>query len=229
LRYFFRYIAGLPEETVAASLVFGSAIHRGLEFYFRQLLEVGAAPSLQDLLAEYRRGWEERDLPIRFTKDEQASTFDPLAERMLTAFVQSDLAQPEGKILAVEETLRGEILPGLPDLLGRVDLILETREELVIRDWKTSRARYSQDQVDGSAAQLLLYGELAQNFAPGKSVRLEFAVLTKTKEVNIERHCFVLEQAPLNRNKRIVERVWQAMLDKHFYPAPSMMNCSGCP
>jgi putative RecB family exonuclease len=229
LRYFFRYIAGLPEQTVAASLVFGSAIHRGLEFYFRQLLEVGTAPALPEMLAEYRLGWGERDLPIRFNKGEQISLFAPLAERMLTAFLQSDLAQPGGRILAVEETLRGEVIPGLPELLGRVDLILETPDELVIRDWKTSRSRYTQDQVDESAAQLLLYGELAQSFAPGKSVRLEFAVLTKTKEVNIDQHIFLLEQQPLDRTKRIVERVWQAIQDQHFYPAPSLMNCAGCP
>ena len=140
LRYFFKYVAGLPEQTVAASLMFGSAIHRGLEFYFRQLLEVGTAPALLELLAEYSLGWEERDLPIRFNKDEQISSFDPLAERMLTAFLQHDLAQPDRRILAVEETLRGEVVPGLPELLGRVDLILETPDELVIRDWKTSRS-----------------------------------------------------------------------------------------
>ena len=28
LRYYFHYIVGLPERTVSASLVFGSAIHR---------------------------------------------------------------------------------------------------------------------------------------------------------------------------------------------------------
>ncbi len=28
LRYFYRYVSGLPEETVSASLVFGGAIHK---------------------------------------------------------------------------------------------------------------------------------------------------------------------------------------------------------
>jgi len=209
--------------------MFGSAIHRGLEFYFRQSLEGGSEPSLAELLHEYRLGWEERDLPIRFRKDEQIGSFDPLAERMLTAFLQNDLAQPRGQILAVEETLRGPVIPGLPELLGRVDLILETPDELIIRDWKTSRSRYTQDQVDESASQLLLYGELAQTFAPGKAIRLELAVLTKTKEVSIDQHSFLLEQVPLIRTKRIVERVWQAIQEEHFYPAPSQMNCMGCP
>lgn len=42
LRFTFRYVLGLPEETVGASLVFGSAVHAALEFHFRELL-VGRA------------------------------------------------------------------------------------------------------------------------------------------------------------------------------------------
>src|SRR5437588_10919614 len=38
LRYYFKYVAGLPEESVAAALVFGSAIHRAIEHHFRALM-----------------------------------------------------------------------------------------------------------------------------------------------------------------------------------------------
>ena len=83
--------------------------------------------------------------------------------------------------------------------------------------------------MDDSAEQLLLYSELARDFAPGKRVRLEFAVLTKTKEVTIDRHTAAAEPAQVGRIKRVVERVWRAIEAEHFYPAPSPMNCSGCP
>lgn len=229
LRYFFRYIAGVPETTVAATLVFGSAIHRALEHHFQNLLEGNAAPSEEKLFAEYRAGWQEHSLPIRFSNDERADSFDELARRMLKAFSRSDLARPAGKILAVEETLRGKLIPGLPDLLGRVDLIMETPSELVIHDWKSARSKYTQEQVDDSAAQLLLYGELAQDFAPGKQLRLQFGVLTKTKEVNIGTHRVELDQAQVDRTKRIIERIWNAIQAGHFYPAPSLTNCPGCP
>src|SRR5687767_6509006 len=144
LRFFFRYIAGLPEETVGASLIFGSAIHLAVEHHFRCLLEGRAAPSDSDLVAEYRKGWSDHSAPIRLGKDEDETVYHALAAKMLKAFAESAVAKPAGKILAVEESLRGEIIPGLPDLLGRVDLIVEEPEELVISDWKTSRARYSQ-------------------------------------------------------------------------------------
>jgi len=44
LRYFFRYVEGLPEETVGSSLVFGGAIHSALEAHFRELLAGNSAP-----------------------------------------------------------------------------------------------------------------------------------------------------------------------------------------
>ena len=115
-----------------------SAIHRAVELHFRRLLEGQAAPSTAELLDEYREGWKDHSAPIRFGKDEDDSSLNSLADKMLTAFSTSDVAKPTGRILAVEESLRGEIVPGLPDLLGRVDLIVEEPDELVI--WIGRRA-----------------------------------------------------------------------------------------
>jgi CRISPR/Cas system-associated exonuclease Cas4 (RecB family) len=83
--------------------------------------------------------------------------------------------------------------------------------------------------VEDSTEQLLLYSELAKDFAPGKRVRLEFAVLTKTKEGVIDSHASHADPMRVERTKRIVERVWRSIEGEHFYPAPSQMNCPGCP
>jgi hypothetical protein len=47
---------------------------------------------------------------------------------------ERSLAPPQGNILGVEETLRERLIPGLPDILGRIDLIAETDEAIVITD-----------------------------------------------------------------------------------------------
>jgi CRISPR/Cas system-associated exonuclease Cas4 (RecB family) len=148
---------------------------------------------------------------------------------MLDAFRQHDLSKAPGKILGVEEELRGTVVPGVPDLLGRVDLIAETPQELVVSDWKTSRSRWTQDQVDDAGEQLVLYSSLASDFAPGKRIRVEFVVLTKTKETNIDRHSLVVQPQQLDRTKRTVERIWRSIEAGHYYPAPSQMSCSSCP
>jgi putative RecB family exonuclease len=229
LRYYFRYVAGLPEEAVSASLVFGAAIHRAVEHHFRELLAGNPPVTLADLVANYQAEWGEREAAgIRVASDGRPA-LDRLAIRMLEAFLASPLSQPVGRILAIEEELRGHVVAGMPDLLGRVDLIAETPEELVISDWKTSRSRWNQGQVDDAAEQLLLYSELAKDFAPGKRVRIEFIVLTKTKEVSIDRHWLRVTPGQIRRTKQMVANVWRVIEAGHFYPAPSPLNCGGCP
>jgi CRISPR/Cas system-associated exonuclease Cas4 (RecB family) len=83
--------------------------------------------------------------------------------------------------------------------------------------------------VQEAAEQLLLYSELASDFAPGKTIRIEFAVLTKTKQVSIERYSSLVDPQRVARTKSMIERVWQAIAAEHFYPAPAPMSCSSCP
>lgn len=230
LRYYFRYVADLPERTVSASLVFGSAIHRAVEHHFNALLAGNEPPSLAGLVDEYDRHWQTVDPEVvRFNKDDDVETLGSLAERMLAAFQVSSLARPEGLILGVEEELRGPVVPGCPDLLGRLDLVIETNDALIVTDFKTSRSRWSQDQVTEASGQLLLYHELTRPLAPQKRLRLQFAVMTKTKEPAVDLYEVPVDAGRIDRTKRIVERVWRAIESETFYPAPSAMNCSGCP
>jgi putative RecB family exonuclease len=140
----------------------------------------------------------------------------------------SELAKPVGTILGVEEELRGPIVPGCPDVLGRIDLIVEEADAVVVTDLKTARSRWSRDQVDESAGQLLLYSALVKSLAPQKRLRLQFAVLTKTKEPAVDLHTVPVDAKQIDRTKRIVEQVWRAIDSKVFFPAPSPMHCPSC-
>lgn len=229
LRYYFKYIVGLPERTVSASLVFGSAVHRAVEHHFNELLAGNEPPSLESLLGEYNRHWQEADpQAVQFGKDDDVESLGRLAERMFGAFQVTSLARPEGRILGVEEELRGNIVAGCPDLLGRIDLLVDTADSLVVTDLKTSRTRWSRDQADDAAGQLLLYHELVRGFTPRKRVRLQFAVLTKTKDPALDLHDVAADTRRIDRTKRIMERVWKAIDSQIFYPAPSPTQCPGC-
>ncbi len=56
LQFYFRYVERLPEKTVSASLVFGSAIHSCLQFFYEQLLAGDPAADVDTLLATRRPG-----------------------------------------------------------------------------------------------------------------------------------------------------------------------------
>jgi CRISPR/Cas system-associated exonuclease Cas4 (RecB family) len=120
------------------------------------------------------------------------------------------------------------LIEGVPDLYGRVDLRTEDADSLVVTDIKTSRGKWSAEQVEDSGEQLLLYSHLASEITPGKKIATRFLVLTKTKEPVIEEH--VREDKPGNVKRTLanVERVWRAVEAGVFYPAPSTMSCSSC-
>ena len=230
LKYYFRYVAGIPETTVSASLVFGGAIHAAVEHHFRELLAGNPPPELPELLHAYETEWASRATErVPCGPHEDRESLDTMSSQMLRAFQRSDAAQPAGRILAVEETLRGPVIAGLPDILGRVDLITETAEAVVIADWKTSRSRWSAAQFEDAAEQLILYTELAHDLSPGKPFQVEFVVITKSAKPVIQRERVPVTPRQVDRVRTVVQRVWSAIDAEHFYPAPSVMACSGCP
>lgn len=231
LRYFFRYVEQLPEETISASLVFGRAIHRAIEFHFRELLAGNESPDLDVLLAEFNEGWDETPTEqITFAKTDTRDSLASLADRVLTAFRASDIAKARGHILGIEEELRGRVIEGAPDLLARLDLLQQDNGTLTITDFKTSKSMWSDDDANAAAAgQLLLYAELARQRFPGLPIRLEFIVFKKAKRVDITRHEVALEATRVARTKTIAQRIWRAISAGNFFPSPSPMNCSTCP
>jgi len=230
LKYYFRYIAQVPEERRSANLVFGGAIHAALEIHFQERLAGNATPTLDALMSAYYREWSEVDLAsVVYSGDDDLGSLSTLAERMLTAFQASSLAQPTGRIIGIEEEVRAAILPDCPDVLGRIDLVLESAEEIRIIDFKTSRCRWSASQVGESAGQLLVYGQLAAIMVDDKPVRLSFAVITKTKTPDIALHDVPFDAQQLARTRGIISRVWQAISGGHFFPNPSALYCPTCP
>ena len=229
LKYKFRYIDGLPEESVSSALVFGTGIHTAVEQHFQAMLSGEGQPDVERLMFAYRSAWLPHDPDaIQFGSTETRASLDALAGKMLTAFLASPAASVQGRVLGVEEEIRGMLVEGVPDLYGRVDLLTEDSDSLLITDIKTSRGRWSPEQVEDSGEQLLLYSHLASEICPGKKVATRFLVLTKTKEPVVEEHVREVEPAAVKRTLAGVERVWRAIESGVFYPAPSTMTCSGC-
>jgi RecB family exonuclease len=155
-----------------------------------------------------------------------------LAGRVLRVFTQSAASDPLGTILGVEEEFRAPVIQGCPDLLGRIDLIVLSDDQLRIVDFKTARARWNDAKIQEHAPQMLLYSELPQPLASeygDHPIQLEWVVLTKTKSVSIDSHVLNPDPHQLARTKTVVRQVWNSIHAGHFYPSPSAMNCSTCP
>ncbi|MEZ6126866.1 MAG: PD-(D/E)XK nuclease family protein [Planctomycetaceae bacterium] len=182
LRYYFRYVAGMEERFISASLVLGGAVHSAAEFHFNEIMIGNSPPAHDTLLDVFWDGWRscQETAEIQFGRNEDLNSIARTADRIIAAFRASETAKPVGKILGVEEELRCELIPGMPEILGRIDLITETEEALTITDLKTARTRWSTERAERSGEQLMLYAALAKELIPDKPVHLEFAVVTKS-------------------------------------------------
>jgi len=230
LRYYFKYVEGLPETFVSTSLVLGGAIHAAVEFHFNQLMSGGDPPDHDTLLGVFWESWNSRGASavIQFGKGEDLDSIGKTADRVLTAFRASEFSQPQGRILGVEEELREPLIAGLPDILGRIDLILAAHEAVKIVDLKTARSRWTADQAERAGEQLVLYAALARDLVPDKPLQLEFAVITKTANPTVESFPVPLSEPRLGRTRQVMRQVWSAIEAGHFYPSPSPMACPGC-
>jgi putative RecB family exonuclease len=230
LRYYFKYVAGLPEATVGSSLVLDEAFHACLQVHFGHLQTEGRPPDLDTLLDVFWTAWHDHDgQTIVFNHGEDLAAVARLAERLVRAFQASDLARPGGVIVGVAEELRGAIVAGCPDLLARIDLLIDTGPALVLTDFRTSRSAWNVDRVEEAAPELLIYHELVKLLAGGRPVRIEFAVVTKTKFPVLTRHEVQIDAHQVERAKVLVQRIWRGIEACYFYPVPSPLNCTHCP
>lgn len=239
LQWKYRYIDGAEPEQISAALVLGSGVHAAIEHHFQQIMEVGALPSLDELLQVFDGSWdkETKDLPVTYPRGQDCETIRSTAERMIEQFMTSPHADPGGEIVGIEESFRVVLADDLPDLMGRIDMVTRQGNELCITDFKTARSMWSPSTAQDNADQLTLYSvgiqDLARTLSEDTTIALRFVVVTKTKEVKIESLPVKADPDRLNRTVLTVRNVVTAM--KHasktgaIYPSPSQFNCATCP
>ncbi|MFL5329197.1 MAG: RecB family exonuclease [Gemmataceae bacterium] len=231
LRFQFRYIHRLPEEMIPSSLLFGSAFHASLEEYFQHFMIHGQSPGLDQLQQVFWDRWHREPASrIAFNRDESVVTVACMVEVMLRAFLASDLAAPTGTIIGIEEEITGSIVPGCPDLLARLDLVIDAGDAMQLIDFKTARRPWNSETVSQSAAQLHLYGQVGRSLADGKPLRLQFAVLTKAKRSpKVSLHTVANDVCAVSETLRMVARTWDAIRSGEFPANPSPIYCPRCP
>ena len=82
--------------------------------------------------------------------------------------------------------------------------------------------------ANDNSEQLLLYADLAGRVLDGRKIRLQYAVVSKTKQPVLEIHKVEFDPERLKRTKAVFREVWNAISTGAIYPAPSQMNCYSC-
>ena len=119
-------------------------------------------PDLDDLEAQFWLEWKDRtedSAEVRFSKRESdTDAVQQLARRMLSSFLESPHRHTDGVIIGIEERMSAKVLEGCRPLLGIVDLVFQSDDRLVVRDYKTAGRKWNQGNAESNAGQ--------QNFVP---------------------------------------------------------------
>jgi len=92
LKYKFRYIDGLPEESVSSALVFGTGIHTAVEQHYQAILSGDPKPDVDALLFSYRSSWLPHDPDaILFGGEERRVVPVDLLEKRAACFYRREV------------------------------------------------------------------------------------------------------------------------------------------
>ena len=229
LKWKLHYMDHVKPAFTPAALAYGIAFHEAVEEGLAGLM-VGTMPPIPDLVAIVEKSLteQETDVPVQYADEGGKSAMIELAGRMLAAW--TTWKRPEARILAVEHQFELSLAPGLPSLVGRIDLVEEHADHILLVDVKTAKSRWSAQQVEEHASQLVLYREAVKTMAAelGKPVKLAFEVITKTKVPTVERYIIDREGEDIDRQVRIAQEVVKAVQAGIFIPQPGWA-CASCP
>lgn len=233
-KWAYTYQWSAPREFSPAALVFGAGLHHALETLHLARLD-GSTPSLEAAWSSYEQTWAEEGAvqPIRFGPEEDRTFYDRMARPLLAQYFEAHLmAWP--RLLAIEESVR-IALPNLDvPMVGRLDLLVEEAQELVLVDFKTSQKPFDGEKLRQGALQLAVYaqglGEVAAVLE--KPLKGRFVVLRKLLKPRIEVAEIALDESCLNHMALMVGETWRLIRAAHaasaFPPNPGW-GCKGCP
>lgn len=226
-KYRFQYLDRLPWPAVPSSLVFGTAVHAGLAALSQARLE-GDEPTLDDLHGAYRVAWAAEGKPVEMKDGETPEALDAMAKAMLAVALE----QPRTRVLAVEEPFRVELAPGVPPLVGVIDLIEERDGRAVIVEHKTGAQRFT-DQRVADDYQPTAYALAALEMElPGvqsiEDVEVRFNVLLKLKKPVIDERPTRRTARQANELREVATAIWAAR-EAGIFPPNRGWACATCP
>ena len=228
-RWFYSHVEGLETEFVSAALVLGSAFHTAVQHYYEQQL-AGQPVTLDQIRDVFYNAWDDEagDIKVRYARNDDEQSIKETGTRMLAAFIKSELATLPGSVIAIEETLAGQLDPRLPDLLMRIDVAWQDDDGVHLMDLKTSKSRWSVAKIDESCEQLLLYRVLASQLVPDQPLKLHFGVVTKAKSPAVQMLDVRGDSSRTSDTVNLMLPVWNAMQAGVDFPSPSPMSCATC-
>jgi len=239
LKYRFQYVEQRPPERISIALPFGSAVHSGIERFYRSIKDKGVVEPLETIQEVFENRLtvelDKREVPILYKKEtpDRDGAIE-MGKGLLKAFYEGiDLSGFEVVDVELPLTARLYNEDGQPtDLMvtGILDVVLKDAVGNIIAvDNKTAKQPYAQESVDEDL-QLSSYAYLlaANRFVPATAdVYGRFDVMRKLKTPKFEQHYTIRTAAHRRRFAKIANAVLAGIDARVFIPCKSWL-CGDC-
>ena len=220
LKYRFAHVAQVPLQSNPA-VMYGIAMHHAIRIYHQHRMK-GLPITAEDVIAAFEGAWSSEGF---YSREHEEQRLDQ-GRRAIRRFVEREQAARTVP-LAVEKEFKFRL--GATTVVGRWDRIDETREGVVLVDYKTSEVADSQKADERALKSLkeeqlglyaLAYSEM-YGVTPAR-VELEFV------EAGIHGRAAVTPKH-LARARARVEEAAAGIRSGNFPPDPDQRKCGYCP
>jgi putative RecB family exonuclease len=230
LKYKFQYVDKLPKPFKSSGLVFGSAFHSTLSWYFKKKLKDngnGNGIPLENIYRILDADWYAQtvDQEIRYKEGETEMKLLVMAKELLGLYV----SQPFKEIMGTEipftiplvNPATGEAL-GI-NLEGYIDLV--EKDETIV-EFKTTNKAMDQGDADDHI-QLTAYSYAYEMIHQRPPKNLKIVNFVKTKKPKINPFETQRKQSDYQRFYYLAGQVLKGILNKIFFPKASFI-CKDC-
>jgi CRISPR/Cas system-associated exonuclease Cas4 (RecB family) len=225
LKFYYEKVLGL-KSPASPNLQIGKAVHAGLQ-HFNTARWRGDDATSEQVLEAYHTAYSalEAEDPVEYGDKDRQACIDT-GERVLNAFLESDLANDPRRVLGVEVYLRREAgeLP-LP-LVGIVDLVLEGNVPV---DYKTIGATPNvREEAWQHDLQLTAYHLLMEDATGEEPGPAELVYLAKLKTPKIiKQELPAVTPVQIDRFKALADAFVEGVTREEYYPSTGM-HCRWC-
>jgi putative RecB family exonuclease len=234
LQYRFRYIDRIRRDTQGIEAFMGNRVHEVLERLYRDLL-ASRRPSLDELVALYRRNWEaEYSANVRIVRTERtADHYRQAGERCLEDYYRRYEPFDQAATIGLEERVLVTFeRPGAPggegppayQIQGYIDRLARAGAGVYeIHDYKTSATLPSDVGLKRDRQLTLYLMAVLERFPEARDVRLIWHYLAFDRELSARR-----SPGEIDQHRRQAIGVIEAIEVARDYPPRESPLCRWC-
>jgi len=236
MKYAHNYVWATPPENRPLPMLFGRAIHKAVEGYYRCLQETGKTLPLEEFKQDFEKSFskeiESSDVRVSMKKDESLEGAKAQGAELLELFHREIRPQ---KIVAVElpfsvsvpDIVNGGDLPF--QLVGYFDLVESDNDAYLIGELKTSAQKYSSLKLEYDL-QPTAYSYAMSRMKVSTtehSCLLRYDVLVKTKTPTFEQYFVSRTENDHHRFIHLINLVLMGIEQRLFYRNQGW-QCTDC-